>query len=1152
MPAKLTQDQCFGAATITHLIGAGGMGVVWGGVHEPSGHPVVIKTIAPRLLSQPRLISAFRGEVEAVARLDHPGIVTIYDYGQTAAPCAPLDHHTIEGGTPYMVMELLAGASLNHASALRWLTLRDIFAQLLDALAYAHARDVIHRDLKPPNIMFDPLTGRTRLIDFGIASIIASGHQRVEGGTLAYMAPEQLFAGAQEPLNHHVEGPWTDLYALGCTAWELATGRTPLQISSPQDALAALRSPSHLALQEPPHVSPGFASWVERLIAIEPADRFQRAADALRALLALPDPPNTDAPLATTAHAYAPLSTLSCLERLERLDEASPLSSLATRPAQLDPHAIPDDWRAAPPDHKSAPRAEDAPRLSGVGLGLYGLRSSGLTGREAERDLLWAALRAVAAAHAPSLLALDGPAGVGKSSLARWLCERAHELGAATPLTASHDARSDGVVAALRRELGCADLLGDLLRTRLALRLKAQGVVDPAEIAALADALSPRSAEDARPDAPALIKYGPIARAIARLAQQRPVILWCELGQHMETSPLLEFLIPWLQAHKARVLTIVTTRTAAPAPLEAWLDAHAQRLRIAPLAPDLHRALVERLLGLTGELAEQVAARTDGNPLFATQLIGDWVTRGILIPSQHGFATAPGADTTLPASIDQVLIERIDDAIAGGPRASQTSARRALEIACALGRRVQQAEWEEACALEALDAPAWLVDMLSARGLTTRRPDGFSFTHGMMVESIELRMRADQRWQTANLTITRALEQRSSAPNIEATERLCAHMIEAEQLDRALDLLQQLTSRGSPERCAALLAAMHKLPATLTPLQHARLGFVSGAAAMSAGELEDAQRLLLEAHDRFAALDHQRLLTLTKTRLAWLRFYDGAYESALATAEEALPQLEALHDETHEGEELRINLHRLLGNIHCFARRPQRAILLLQRAISLADALPSPWNGAWARYEAAMTCMDLGEEYYKVSHQHLDEAQALMEQLGERIGVASCHLLRGSLRTHNLELALDEPGWGEGLAAFERALDILEPLEDPGRLIARENLGRAALALGQYARAREHLEVVALAAAAHHGIFAGFVHDALLLAYIATDDHVAAARALIAAESRDPAHQPAELFCVRTFARASQLALERGLPELAARIASLEERAQQEINTPRR
>jgi serine/threonine protein kinase/tetratricopeptide (TPR) repeat protein len=1146
MPAKLTQDQCFGAATITHLIGAGGMGVVWGGVHEPSGHPVVIKTIAPRLLSQPRLISAFRGEVEAVARLDHPGIVTIYDYGQTAASCAPLDH-PIEVGTPYMVMELLAGASLNHASALRWHTLRDILAQLLDALAYAHARDVIHRDLKPPNIMFDPLTGRTRLIDFGIASIIANSQQRVEGGTLAYMAPEQLFAGAQDPLNHHIEGPWTDLYALGCTAWELATGRTPLQISSPQDALAALRSPSHLALQEPPHASPGFASWVERLIAVEPADRFQRAADALRALLALPDPPTTDAPLATISHAYAPLSTLSCLERL---DDSSALHRLVTRPAQLASHAVPDDWRAAPPHNKSAPRAEDAPRLSGVGLGLYGLRSSGLTGREAERDLLWASLRAVTADHAPSLIALDGPAGVGKSSLARWLCERAHELGAATPLTASHDARSDGVVAALRRELGCADLLGDLLRTRLSLRLKAQGVVDPAEIAALADTLSPRSAEDARPDAPALVKYGPIARAIARLAHQRPVIMWCELGQHIETSPLLEFLIPWLRAHKARVLTIVTTRNAAPAPLEAWLDAHAQRLHIAPLAPDLHRALVERLLGLTGELAEQVAARTDGNPLFATQLIGDWVTRGILIPSQRGFATAPGADTTLPASIDQVLIERIDDALKSGPPASQADARRALELACALGRRVQQAEWEEACALEDLDAPAWLLDRLSARGLTTRRPDGFSFTHGMMVESVELRMRADQRWQTANLTITRALEQRSSAPNVEATERLCAHMIEAEQLDRALDLLQQLTSRGSPERCAALLAAMHKLPASLAPLQHARLGFVSGAAAMAAGELEDAQRLLLEAHDRFTALDHQRLLTLTRTRLAWLRFYDGAYESALATAEEALPQLEALHDDTPEDEELRINLHRLLGNIHCFARRPQRALLILQRAISLADALQSSWNSAWARYEAAMACMDLGQDHYKISHQYLDEAQALMELLGEQIGVASCYLLRGSLRTHNLELAPDAPGWREGLAAFERALDILERLEDPGRLIARENLGRAALALGQYARAREHLEVVALAAAAHHGIFAGFVHDALLLACLATDDHVGCERALTAAEARDPAQEPAELFNVQTFARAAQLARERGIAALAERIAALALSAQRELNDP--
>jgi eukaryotic-like serine/threonine-protein kinase len=1145
MMAPDPQHSSLGAFSVKQLLGAGGMGEVWLGEHQPSGRPIVVKTIARRFIEDPRFVHAFRGEVEAVARLDHPAIVTIHDYGQTSSPSVLPGGAVLDVGTPYMVMDWVPGKPLHHAALdLSWPQLRTILAQLLDALAYAHARGVIHRDLKPPNIMFDELTQRARLIDFGIASIRSTNAQqrRFDGGTPAYMAPEQLLAHSA-----WAEGPWTDLYALGCTAWELVVGHPPLVIRTAEDAVHAHLIAAREPLYDPPNVPTGFARWVERLIASEPADRFQRAADALWALRALPEhaPAISLSPPDPHVHTWeTALNTLGCLDAFD-----APSLGMSNEPQhrqELELPPTPPTWRD-PEGHR-----RDITHLTGAGLGLYGLRAPEIMGREAERDLLWSTLTSLDADPAPRIYTLDGPAGVGKSSLALWLCQRAHELGAATPLVAVHDrsgSPGDGIGPMLLREYGGADVPPDQLPHRIKHRLATQGVVDPAEVSLLLDALSPRDAEHHRADTPPQLRHGAIARAIARLAQQRPVILWIDdLQWGADALAFLQFFIPWARAARPRLLILITTRDMEPGEDADWLAQHSELLPIGPLASAEHRALVERLLGLTGALAESVAQRTEGNPLFATQLIGDWVTRGILIPGQRGFMLEPGAAVPVPDSIGELLTERLDGALALAPDGASESGRDALELAAALGRRVQQDEWERLCAMSGHDAPTWLLDAMAHRGLARREPDGWQFAHGMLNESIELRMRRDGRWAHASLLAARMLQQRTPPTN-DLLNRACAHIIEAEQIDEALDLLGDVASHSTPERSAALIARTQHLIMTLpsaerTELRLARLTFLRGLRDVGSGALPTAAAELKEAERRFAQLGATARLLFTRVKLGWLLFYEGQLGPALDLAMEVLPHSAQLAAELE-----RINLDRLIGNIHCFARRPHLALPVLMQAIERADALPSHWDAAWARYEAAMTCMDLGLDHYDEAHRLLAAALERMEAQGERIGVASCYLLRGSLQTHNLELALDAPGWELGLADFQRAYDMLEAFEEPGRFIACENLGRAALALARYDLARHHLERVAAASKeSSSGIFAGFVHDALVVVALATQDHDRLELAMREAEAWDQERQPAEPFCARTFDYAARLALKQGHDALAKRLAALAQRAWDQIH----
>ncbi|CAN0511937.1 unnamed protein product, partial [Laminaria digitata] len=280
-----------GPFTLHEVIGRGGMGEVWRGVHREQQVPVAIKVITSAHALDRRFIDGFEREVQATAGLDHPGICRVFDHGTIPARVsAP----SLQTGSPWLAMELATGGSLEEAPRFgAWEELRAFLLSLLDALAHAHARGIVHRDLKPANVLLKEVhhhATRYLLSDFGLAHAIDPSVARSEhdiktatAGTPYYMAPEQLLGQWRD------YGSWTDLYALGCMTYELCSGRPPF-IGKSNFQIAS----RHLEA-EMPKLAPRFSiprdleGWILGLLCKEWRARYRTAAEAAWALRNMSD-----------------------------------------------------------------------------------------------------------------------------------------------------------------------------------------------------------------------------------------------------------------------------------------------------------------------------------------------------------------------------------------------------------------------------------------------------------------------------------------------------------------------------------------------------------------------------------------------------------------------------------------------------------------------------------------------------------------------------------------------------------------------------------------------------------------------------------------------------------------------------------------------
>jgi hypothetical protein len=232
-----------GRYKITRLIGEGGMGAVYEAEQDQPRRTVALKVIKPGLAS-PELLRRFAQESQALGRLQHQGIAQIYDAGTA---------DTGYGPQPYFAMEFIRGEGLRDYAESHHLNTRqrlEIIVKVCDAVHHAHQRGLIHRDLKPGNILVDE-TGQPKILDFGVARVTDSDAQATMQtdvgqlvGTLAYMSPEQVLA---DPLEIDIR---SDVYALGVILYELLAGRLPYNISKKlHEALNTIREedPSKLS-----------------------------------------------------------------------------------------------------------------------------------------------------------------------------------------------------------------------------------------------------------------------------------------------------------------------------------------------------------------------------------------------------------------------------------------------------------------------------------------------------------------------------------------------------------------------------------------------------------------------------------------------------------------------------------------------------------------------------------------------------------------------------------------------------------------------------------------------------------------------------------------------------------------------------------------
>jgi serine/threonine protein kinase/tetratricopeptide (TPR) repeat protein len=723
-------------------IARGAAAEVWRGTHLIEGVPVAIKVMGLGCGSLSRMVDRFDGEVRAVASLNHQGVVAVLDHGVVGLTAHRASDRRLPVGAPWLAMEYCSGGTLADRSVGTWPEAHDLLVRILEALAYTHARGVLHRDIKPRNVLFadwgDSRPG-VKLTDFGLAMATAPDESMADVtiGTPNYMAPEQV-------LGHwRAFGPPTDLYGVGCLAWWLLVGTAPFQ-GLRGGVAARLRAHVQAAV---PALNPQFAvpapvrAWLHRLLAKSPEARFPFAADALAAL------PHADSECATPAGSpFSPrLEVTSEEDTLET--EAIDTASVGVGPTSLEGPLA--DLRSPVPARWSAvPQPAASMRLIGAGLGLFALRSVALVGREPERAKLWAALHRAAETGRPVVALIEGAAGVGKTRLAKWLTETAHELGAADHWRAEHSPKSgagEGVGQMLAEATSSVGLSGADLERHLEETLRWAGVFDPYEWHALAELIDP-SGGSSRPnlEQPAA-RYAVIERELFRRASQRSLIVVLDDAVWgRDALRLASYVANRDRSAPFPVMIVLTSRSealvehpAAAREIEQLIAASdGPRIKLSALGGRDMRGLVEDLLGMEGDLAATVEARCDGNPLFAVQLIGDWVARGVLEVGKTGFRVVDGADITIPDDVHQLWLERVDNVLPSGSESVD------LELAAVLGLAFSERELRIAVEAAGRTLGGEWFNRCGRSGLLDLREQNWHFGHRMLHETM-LRGAAD-------------------------------------------------------------------------------------------------------------------------------------------------------------------------------------------------------------------------------------------------------------------------------------------------------------------------------------------------------------------------------------------------------------------------
>ena len=1071
-----------GPFKLAESIAEGGMSEVFRGRMPGEDAEIALKVMTSRLATRSFYREQFRREVQAMARLNHPAIATVYDLGEVASGEAHASEGQLPEGAPWLAMEYVDGESLGeYLEAPDWPRVEAVILELFDALAHAHADGVIHRDLKPSNVLVsrgERGEPAIKLVDFGIARILgaegdddtgASPDEHVPG-TPEYMAPEQILG------NRRSQGPWTDLYAVGCLVWRLLCGSAPFEGDDSQRVLAG-HVDGELPDFEPPVAVPAeLETWLEKLLAKKPTDRFRRAADAAYALMTIargdslegsPEKPieqTTDSPTART--------TLAALEEglWERVAGGNDPTESAEAVAQevrreWPPPPVPVHWRRQFPEQLRIP-------LRGAGTNLFGLRKIPVVDREEERDRMWQTLRQSVDSSQARGLVISGSPGCGKSRLAGWLARRAHETGAANlfrVLCSPSQGRgpSEGLGPMLVRYFRTYGLDFEETRERIEGRLARLGRPSaplrhdiPALARLMARAGGEEPARDEPFDTPAA-RNRAFGRLFRHLGEERlSVLVFDDVQWASESLELIDFLLNETD-EPVPVLAVVTLgweTTSMPAENRALIDeitgsAASTEVGLEPLAREHQIQLARQLLGLDTDLAGEVADRTGGNPLFAIQLVGDWIERGLLVRSTGGFELRESGEASVPEDIADLWELRLERLFAALDDEVAEASQMRLEIAAVLGESVDRKEWSEACRLRGIEVeePSPMLDAMFRRGLAERNREGWSFAHEMLRRRVlDVAGRGD-RLVAHHDVCARALEEVYGAQALGIPLRIARHRLAARESAEAIPYLDraiwQCLDTGDYER-AEMLVERHDDIARRVGGEEGRRAqmrnrVLRGTLMVGTGRGEEGRELIepVVEEARQRGWDYE----LASALLVRVRVLKDAGESDQAHRD-CLRALGHLDWEAHPiatGQ-----LYRAMGSIERDRGDAERARRSFEKAAEWFEE-----GGFYSHQAAQLSSVGytwlLEGEYRRASeafHRALERAR----RSGNRAVEAEAWNRLG-------ELAREESNWERARECYESAIEIHRSISERNTHIPTANLALAELGAGNWSKAREIL-----------------------------------------------------------------------------------------------
>jgi hypothetical protein len=943
---------------VVRELGRGGMGVVYLCRDIVTGDRVALKRLRSpdKGGSRPEESWWFHQEARAVALLDHPAIVRARDFGQLA------------DGSPFFVMDVLPGRSVHewmHTTHLPWSVVWAMVDQVLAGLGHAHARGVIHGDLKPSNVMLDLASAgrgpRAFVLDLGLAWLREYRHDsRLDGarapevavhsgaGTVGWVAPEQIRRQAS------LVGPATDLYALGCVMYRVLSGHEVFE-GNAQDVLRAHKRAPVPPPTLPDGVPAGAGDFVLKLLEKKPWHRFEFAADARRAWL------QVKPPLGAT---------------LEEIVQSAPSS------------------RAAPATYARS-----------LAPGILSLRSPMLVARQAERRELWTAVEEVGTgAKRQELLTLIGEAGVGKSRLVEWLCAEVIEHGAMLPLRARYGripTPLDGITAAINAHFGLEGAERAAVEQALMTRWEVGKDDHDALtwVAATAEWLRPTPPGVHAPLGPSgkrfvldrpELRFLVIKRLLERLSVDRPVLLWLD-DLHYASPNTFEVLSRLRRdAIDLRLLLVATARSETLATdLDAALRMEAMRaewngkvLDLKPLATDDTETLLRGALPLDDAAVKRAVEQSRGNPLFALQLLYAWAGGGYLTLDGGKYSVPERALQGRAITTAELWDERV--------RAISTELRLSAYAAAALGDDIRGEVLKTLCASLGMDPRDALVALTRAQILLAAGNDQFRWPHALLQEHLLERLHERKDAPAIYRLAANALARHPAVGSRRIMKHRVANLLKAGDDDTAAKLMFDFI-RGSWRRGRDTAATLRDLQMLEGRLHGANAGEGAlwraealryiGKIAEARAEAEKARRAFEFAGDVASTASALRLLGNIASDLA-----QPAQGRTLVV--QAIERYEKLGDEAG-----RAQAEVVLGEIDYLLGDHARGRATLKRAMERCTDVGDVMGRAQSLILLALIEEAVGG--FQRGRELLTKARTEFDGIGYRLGLAQCDVALG-------------------------------------------------------------------------------------------------------------------------------------------------------------